>query len=858
MWYGLLSRGVSYWEQGQDRRILFGTADSWLYALDAATGLPIPTFGDSGRVDLASAGFDRPVRRSWISTLSPPVICRDAVVVGSSLPDWAGMFGEDGKRRAPPGDVRAFDVRTGQLLWTFHTIPREGEFGWQTWEQGSGKIAGGANVWTMMSADEELGFVYLPVSTPSNDYYGGERPGDGLFGESLVCLKARTGERVWHFQVVHHGLWDLDLPAAPILADITVDGNRVKAVVQVTKQGFAFVFDRVTGEPVWPIDERPVPPSTTPGEHASPTQPFPAKPAAFERQGLTDDNVIDFTKKIRSEALRFLEQFDRGPLYTPPTEKGLLALPSHQGGADWAGAALNPRTGVLFVPSHTAPIVYRLSQPNSADSPYRLVGGSRGPIRLDDDLPLTKPPYGRVTAIDLNTGEHLWMRPVGTGPVDHPRLRDLDLPPLGWERRTFALSTPDLLLLASHGLGSLDDDREYGYYVDDEAVLRALDPETGELLAEVELPANAEGGVMSYMVDGRQYIVIAGGGNDKPAELTALALPMGEPDPDRADMTPRYQRTDADHARYYRAVAAIDRGDKATLQALLRANPDLAEARGYLDDSGPMEGATLLHHIAGEPQRTRLPDNIGELAHVLLAAGSDPDAETASGWSTIGLLTTSHQAELFDLEEPLMQVLADAGASFNTGNGRLLWQALAQWRAPDLELAARLVAHGAETDLRFAAALGDVDGMRSYFDTDGALRVSAGRLFRPSGRDTKKTAELLTDQQVLDEAFSYAVYTGQLAAAAWLLERGADIDSRPAYVLDFPSGPDLGFTALHKAVIARNLDSIRFLIERSVDPTIEDARWGSSPRRWASYDDATEIMELLSKYEEEWQDDGES
>ena len=263
-----------------------------------------------------------------------------------------------------------------------------------------------------------------------------------------------------------------------------------------------------------------------------------------KRQGLTDDNVIDFTPEIRAEALEFLQQYDRGPLYTPPTEKGLLALPSNQGGADWAGAAVNPQTGVLFVPSQTYPMVNRLSKPDNADSPYEFVGSFRLGIRLEDDLPVTKPPYGRVTAIDLNTGEHLWMKPVGSGPVEHPRLKDLDLPQLGWDRRTFAMTTPDLLLLASQGMGSLDGDRQYSYYVDDEALLRAYDPNTGDLLAEIELPANAEGGMMSYMVDGRQYIVLSGGGDSKPGELMALALPRAQSNID-AGLTPRYQRSDA-------------------------------------------------------------------------------------------------------------------------------------------------------------------------------------------------------------------------------------------------------------------------------------------------------------------------
>ena len=287
-----------------------------MIALNAKTGEVVPGFGTDGRVD--HAGLRRPVDRGYYTMTSPPVIVRGVIVVGSSVFDWWGT------RPPPPGDVRGFDVVTGRLLWTFHTVAQAGEPGVETWEKDSWKEVGNANVWAPMSADEELGYVYLPVSTPTNDYYGGDRPGDGLYGDSLVCLDAATGRKVWHYQLVHHGLWDYDPPAAPNMIDITVDGQRIKAVAQVTKQAFTYVFDRASGKPVWPIEERPVPASTVPGERASPTQPFPTKPAPFDLQGLRDEDLIDLTPQIHKEAMEIATAFDRGALFTPPSLRGTI------------------------------------------------------------------------------------------------------------------------------------------------------------------------------------------------------------------------------------------------------------------------------------------------------------------------------------------------------------------------------------------------------------------------------------------------------------------------------------------------------------------------------------------------------
>jgi quinoprotein glucose dehydrogenase len=312
---GWLHRGVAYWRSGDDERIVILTAFAQMIALDAKTGKPVATFGTDGRVDLAQ-GLRRPVDRDYYTMTSPPVIVRGVIVVGSSVMDWWGH------RPSPPGDVRGFDATSGKLLWTFHTVAQGEEPGAETWANESWKETGNANVWAPISADEELGYIYLPVSTPTNDYYGGHRPGDGLYGESLVCLDVATGKKVWHYQLVHHGLWDYDPPAAPNLIDITVDGKRIKAVAQVTKQAFIYVFDRLTGQPVWPIEEQPVPASSVPGEQASKTQPFPTKPAAFDIQGARDENLIDLSPEIHKEAIDIAAAYDRGELFTPPTLRG--------------------------------------------------------------------------------------------------------------------------------------------------------------------------------------------------------------------------------------------------------------------------------------------------------------------------------------------------------------------------------------------------------------------------------------------------------------------------------------------------------------------------------------------------------
>jgi quinoprotein glucose dehydrogenase len=515
---GFVHRGVTYWADGEDQRILFGTGDGYLICLNAQTGKPISTFGQAGRIDLTQ-GLSRAVDRRYYGVSSPPIICRDVVVMGSKVHDVPTM------PTMPPGDVRGFDVRTGKQQWVFRAIPGEGEFGNETWENDSWKTAGGANVWTMMSADEALGYVYLPFSTPSNDFYGVQRPGNGIFGESLVCLEARTGKRVWHFQMAHHGVWDYDLPAAPNLTDIRVNGNAVKAVAQVTKQGFVFVFDRVTGEPIWPIEERPVPPSTVPGEKLSPTQPFPTKPAPFDRQGITENDVIDFTPELRKQALAVLEKYNYGPLFTPPSlQKPTILMPGIAGGANWAGAAFDPETGMLFIPSNTIP--WTVTMTKSPLAPHADYIGVPAHVETMQGVPLWKPPYGRITAIDLNTGDHRWIAPMGDLAQSNPVLQQLGLPPVGRAARGHMLLTKTLLIIGQEGNTQRGEGASVrGGFVIHDPKLCAYDKATGKLVGEVALPRNATAAPMTYMLNGKQFLVVATGGANLPAELLALSLP---------------------------------------------------------------------------------------------------------------------------------------------------------------------------------------------------------------------------------------------------------------------------------------------------------------------------------------------
>ena len=523
-------RGVAWWESpGTPPRIFMISPGFHLVALDAATGIPISDFGSRGVIDLRrELGREVDLLSAPIGSSSPPIVVGDVIVVGSALPSG----GAPRSPEMPPGHVRGYDAVSGELVWTFHTIPQAGEYGNETWEDGSWEYTGNTAVWTAISADPELGHVYLPVELGTGDYYGGHRPGDNLFSQSLVALDAATGDRVWHYQTVHHGVWDYDPPAAPILADLVVDGREIPAVAQITKQTFTFVFDRRTGEPVWPIEERPAPQTDVPGERTAPTQPFPTKPPAYDRQGVDLNEIIDFTAELRAEALEILTQLRHGPLYTPPSmpveggTQGTLMVPGSLGGANWPGGALDPETGYLYVQSATAPSVIGLMPaPEVSEMDYIQ---TRGRLRLrggggPQGLPLFKPPWGRITAIDLNAGDIAWQVPNGDAPdyvKNHPALEGIDVGRTGRPDRGGLLVT-STLLFAGEGGGM------YAAFGSGGNKLRAHDKATGEIVGEFELPANQTGLPMTYMHQGRQFIVVAVGARGHPGELVALALPEG-------------------------------------------------------------------------------------------------------------------------------------------------------------------------------------------------------------------------------------------------------------------------------------------------------------------------------------------
>lgn len=501
---GYNSRGVGYWSSEDKQRIFFATNDANLWSIDALTGLPDSSFGDGGKIDL-SLGLGREIDKRQYGVVSPPLVTNDIVVVNSIINDGPTT------KEMPPGNVRGFDPRTGDIVWMFETIPQAGAFGNETWENGSWEYTGNTNSWTIMSADDELGIVYLPIGTPTNDWYGGLRHGDNLFAESLVAVEAKTGKRLWHFQMVHHGVWDYDLPAAPTLVDLTVEGKKIKAVAQISKQGFTYVFDRVTGDPVWPIIETPVPQSNVPGEKLSLTQPIPTKPPAFELQGLSDDTLVNFTPELRREAEQLIEQFDSGPLFTPPSLRGTINIPGWGGGGWWTGAAFDPDSGLFYIPSATIPIVVQLQEADPEKSNLRYVRGGAMNVGGPQGLPLTKPPYGRIVATNLNSGEQEWMIPHGEG--IRQKIIDmgiLDPGPVGGPSRTGPLLTKTLLFVAQ-----VDNGRN---------LLRAFDKATGAVVHEIELPLPPQGSPMTYAVKGQQYLSIAiGGGPD--SRLFTLSLP---------------------------------------------------------------------------------------------------------------------------------------------------------------------------------------------------------------------------------------------------------------------------------------------------------------------------------------------
>ena len=534
----LSGRGLAYWTDGTEARILYVTIGFRLVALDAATGARIAGFGRDGAVDLKTAAFVGDGRRidlvtGAIGSNATPTVARDVVIVGGTFADGA----------APPthnhikGLVQAFDVRTGRRLWTFNTVPRPGELGADTWLGDSWGTNGNNGVWTQISADPELGIVYLPVESPTGDYYGGHRPGDNLFGESLVAVDLLTGQRLWHFQLVHHPIWGFDMASPPILADITVDGREIEAVAQPGKQAFLYVFDRVTGEPVWPIEERPAPRGDVPGEWYSPTQPFPTRPPAYDRQGASLDDLIDFTPGLRAEAVELVSRYRLGPMFTPPVVSrpegpiATLGLGAGSGGTNWPGGGYDPETHILYVPSRTGFYSWELiPTPGPEVSDMRYVKGTAkhgvGHGGLRDlnvrGLPLVKPPYGRLSAIDLDRGDILWQRPHGDTPdpvKNHPALAGLEIPPTG---------EPCTHLIGPLVTGTLVVMGECGFHrtpAGRGAMLRAYDKATGDEVGAVFMPAPQSGSPMTYVAEGRQYIVLAVSGRGYPGEYLAFRLP---------------------------------------------------------------------------------------------------------------------------------------------------------------------------------------------------------------------------------------------------------------------------------------------------------------------------------------------
>ena len=557
----LSGRGLAYWSDGTDDRILYVTPGYRLIALDAKTGIPIPGFGQKGVVDLKlEDDQEMDLITGEIGLHSTPTVAKNVVIVGAAHKTG----GNPKSRKNEKGYVRGYDVRTGKRLWIFHTIPLPGEFGNDTWEKDSWSYTGNTGVWAQISVDEELGLAYLPVEMPTGDYYGGHRPGNGLFGESLVAVDLQTGKRKWHFQFVHHGIWDHDLPCAPILANITVNGRAIKAVAQPSKQAWLYVLNRETGEPVWPIEERPVPKGDVPGEWYAPTQPFPTKPPAYERQGVAVDDLIDFTPELRAEAVKVVERYKIGPIFTPPVVSkldGPLSTLTAGFATNWPGGAYDPETNIAYIYSQSgaSPLSLVVPPADLSDmnfiqgnaltgarrtggsgsaagggrtgegaapaaataAPAAPAGGEGGGGLTVQGLPLLKPPYARISAIDLNKGDILWYIAHGETPdnvKNHPALQGKTIPRTGRPGLIGPLVTKTLLIAGEGGVGRTPSGQRG-------AMLRAYSKADGKDVGAVYMPAPESGSPMTYMLNGKQYIVIAVSGGNYSGELLAFRLP---------------------------------------------------------------------------------------------------------------------------------------------------------------------------------------------------------------------------------------------------------------------------------------------------------------------------------------------
>ncbi|HEV8499144.1 MAG TPA: PQQ-binding-like beta-propeller repeat protein [Gemmatimonadaceae bacterium] len=538
----LSGRGLAYWTDGREERILYVTPGYRLIALDAKSGARIPSFGTDGVVDLKT-DIDQTIFPDLVTGeigfQGAPVVGRDVVIIGASFKEGTAPKSYKNNK----GYVRGFDVRTGKRLWTFHTIPKKDEPGYDTWLNGSAEYTGNTGVWTQLTVDEELGLVYLPVESPTGDYYGGHRPGNNLYGESLVCLDLRTGVKKWHYQIVHHPIWDFDLASAPILADISVDGTAIKAVAVPTKQGILYVFDRVTGKPVWPFEETPVEKGDVPGEWYSPTQPIPTKPRAYARNGTSIDDLVDFTPELKAQAVAIASRYKLGPVFTPPSVSkvdgpiGTLARGPTNGGSNWPGGSYDPETHIVYVASsNAAPAVLGLVHPSKDRSDMDWIwgvasaqagGGGRGGAPLSvQGLPLFKPPYGTISAINLDNGEIAWQVPHGETPDavrNHEMLKAMTIPRTGQPGFLVGTLVTKTLVIAGDPQVTTLPTRPRG------AMLRAYDKATGAEVGSVLLPAPISGSPMTYAVNGRQYIVTAVSGGPYSGEYIALRLPADAP-----------------------------------------------------------------------------------------------------------------------------------------------------------------------------------------------------------------------------------------------------------------------------------------------------------------------------------------